>query len=183
MRLRSGAPRQACAPSSTAPTFVNAPPKAPNGVRAPSMMTMSCSAGRSCIAAPSSFGTGAGNVRDRARSRRAPTASMVICRGLSPIEHPAKRVRPILVVHDEGIEWILLEPSAPSEKRQLDQEGGPDEHPAQSLDELERGRHGTAGGQQVVDREDALSRSDRVLVNREDVGSILERVFLLDRLE
>src|SRR5262249_17519003 len=139
MRLRASAPREACAPSSTAPTFVNAPPKAPNGVRAPSMMTMSCSAGRSCIAAPSSFGTGAGNEPDRARSRRAPKASVVIGRELSPIgiRPPAKTVDPILVVHDEGIERVLPEPSAPSEKCELDQEGSPDQNSAQSLDELE----------------------------------------------
>src|SRR5262249_57841789 len=77
----------------------------------------------------------------------------------------------------------LPRPSAPPEQRELDQEGCPDEHSAQPLDELERGRHGAAGGQQIVDREHTLAGSNRVLVNREDVGSILERVLLLDRLE
>src|SRR5262245_20793817 len=140
------------------------------------MMTMSCSSGRSCIAAPSGFGTGAANDA----GSNAITACAQRVHGHSSrtfadrARPPAKRIVSMLVVHDEGIERILLEPGAPSEKRELDQEGGPDDHPAESLDELERGRHGAAGGQQIVDREHALAGLDRVLVDGEDVGSVLE---------
>src|SRR5262245_5006610 len=73
----------------------------------------------------------------------------------------------ILLVDDQRIDRVALQPLAALQKGQLDQEGGPDHRSSEALDEPERGRHRPPGGEQVVDGENALAPGDRVLVDRE----------------
>src|SRR5215468_4584966 len=70
------------------------------------------------------------------------------------------------------------EPLCPAQLRQIDDEGGADDLAAGTLDELDRGLGGAAGGDQVVDDQDPLARIDGVLMHLDDVDAIFERVFL-----
>src|SRR3546814_19939850 len=68
---------------------------------------------------------------------------------------------------------------APLERGQLDCERQAGDLAAQAAHELDRAHHRPTSGQQVVDDEDSLPLLDRVLVDLERGGAVLERV--LDR--
>src|SRR5216683_8162727 len=84
-----------------------------------------------------------------------------------------------LLVDDQGVDPLTGEARAPLEEGQLDQERGPDHGAAQPGDEAERGGHGAAGREEVVDHQHSLARCHRVLVNGQDVAAVLELVLLL----
>src|SRR5206468_242276 len=84
-------------------------------------------------------------------------------------------------VDDEGLERVSLQPIPPLEKRQLDQKRRAQDLAAQPLDEPERRRHGSTGGEKVVHDQHALARLDGVLMDGQDVAAVFELVLLLDR--
>src|ERR671931_1415409 len=86
------------------------------------------------------------------------------------------------VIHDQRVQRVVLELLASLEKRELDHERHADHLAPELLDEAQGGRHGTAGREEIVDREHALARSDRILVDGQRVASVLELVLDLDRL-
>src|SRR5712691_9386130 len=69
------------------------------------------------------------------------------------------------IINDHGVQRITLELLPPVQEGQLDQERDADHAATELLDETQGGRHGPAGGEEIVDREHALARADRVLVN------------------
>jgi hypothetical protein len=71
---------------------------------------------------------------------------------------------------------VLLEAVAAFEEVELDGEGEAGDLAAELLDELDGGFHGAAGGEQVVDEDDALAGLDGVEVNLERVGAVFEIV-------
>src|SRR5262245_20463698 len=79
-----------------------------------------------------------------------------------------------LVISDQRVNRVGLQLIAPAQKDQLDHEGDPDDRAAQLLDQAQRGGHGAAGGQEVVDREHPLAWLDRVLVHGQRVAPVLE---------
>ena len=68
------------------------------------------------------------------------------------------------------------------EEVELDEEAQPDDLALEPLDELDRALDRAAGGQQVVDDQDALAGGDGVAVDLEGVRAVLERVLDGDRL-
>ena len=63
---------------------------------------------------------------------------------------------------------------------ELDQDADPDDRPAERLDQAARGGGRAAGGEHVVDDEDALVGMDRVTVDLESVAAVLQLVLLAD---
>src|SRR6266852_2359709 len=84
-----------------------------------------------------------------------------------------------LVVLDEGLDAVALQPLAPFEESQLEEELRRHHDAPEALDETEGGGHGAAGGQEVVHHHDLLSLANRVFVNGEDITAILELVLFL----
>src|ERR1700737_2591463 len=68
------------------------------------------------------------------------------------------------------------------EELELDQEGDTDHLAAQLLDQTGGRPRGASSGKQVVDDDHGLPRLDRVLVDLEDRGAVLEGVSLRDLL-
>src|SRR2546427_2281084 len=111
-----------------------------------------------------------------AMAERPPRASCGCSR-----ETAAGYVRPRpLVILNEGLDAIALEPLAPLQKRQLDEELAGHHHASQPLDQAQRCRHRAAGREQVVHDQDLLARADAILVDGEHVPAVLELVLLLD---
>src|SRR2546423_963549 len=69
----------------------------------------------------------------------------------------------VLVIRDHRVKRIFPQLLAPLEKRQLDHEGHAPPLAAELLAQPQGGAHCPAGRQQVVHREHALRRLDRVL--------------------
>jgi len=87
------------------------------------------------------------------------------------------QVRPgLFVVVEQAEDVVLLEAVAAFEEVEFDGEGEAGDFSAELLDELDGGLHGAAGGEQVVDEDDALAALDGVEVNFEDVGAVFEIV-------
>src|SRR5262247_1841438 len=87
-----------------------------------------------------------------------------------------------LFIHDQRMQWVVLQFLAPVEKRQLDHERDADHLASQLLDQTQCGGHRPAGREQVIDGEHALTGPDGVFVHRQRVTAVLELVFYLDRL-
>src|SRR4051812_46574420 len=68
------------------------------------------------------------------------------------------------------------------EEVELDEKAKPDDVAAEPLDKLDSRADGAAGREQVIDDQDALPRLDRVTVNLQRRGSVLQRVVDVDRL-
>src|SRR5690606_26614367 len=68
----------------------------------------------------------------------------------------------------------------PAEVRQVDHKSGADHLAAGTADELGSRIGGAAGGDQVVDDENELSLTDRILVDLDGVDAVFERVLLPD---
>src|SRR6201999_1624879 len=82
----------------------------------------------------------------------------------------------LLVVVKEGEDVVLREAGAAFEEVELDGDGDAGDDAAEALDELDRGLHGAAAGEQVVDVDDALAGLDGALVNLWRVAAVLEVV-------
>ena len=80
----------------------------------------------------------------------------------------------LLVVVEEAENVVIGEAGAALEEVELDGEGEADDFSAQLLDELDGGFHGAAGGEQVVDEDDALAGLDGVEMDFEGVGAVFE---------
>ena len=85
-------------------------------------------------------------------------------------------------VREQRVDLELAELVAPLERGQLDHEREAGDLAAQTSDELDRAHHRPAGGEQVVHDEHALARGDRVGMDLERGGAVLELVLDLDRL-
>src|SRR5262245_27525353 len=70
-----------------------------------------------------------------------------------------RMLRP-LVVHDQRVHRVGLEFLTTAQEGQLDHEGDADHLAAELPDQAQRGGHGAAGGEQVVDRQHALAGLD-----------------------
>src|SRR5690606_7816470 len=79
--------------------------------------------------------------------------------------------------HAAGLQF-----AQPTEVRQVDNKSGADHLAAGTADELGGRFGGAAGGDQVVDDEDALTFADGILVDFDGVDAVLERVLLPDGL-
>src|SRR5690606_29141826 len=89
---------------------------------------------------------------------------------LTPSVDPAGcATPPIRSVGDETEHVVALELLPALEGGELDDEGDPDDLAAESLDELDLGPGGAAGGEQVVVHEHVLARLDGVGVHLEPV--------------
>src|SRR5579875_1698773 len=82
----------------------------------------------------------------------------------------------LLVVVEKREDVVLREAGAAAEEVEFDGDAEGDDFAAEALDELDGGLHGAAGGEQVVDDDDALAGTDGVLVNLQRVGAVLEVV-------
>ena len=69
----------------------------------------------------------------------------------------------------------LAQPRGAAEVGQVDDEAAADHLAARLLDQLDARERGAAGGDQVVDHEHALAAVDRVGVDLDAVGAVLER--------
>ena len=76
---------------------------------------------------------------------------------------------------------VRLEPLAPLEERELDQERRADDDASELLDELALRPRGAAGGEQIVVHEHPRPARERVDVHLERVDPVLERVLGADR--
>src|SRR6185369_9914816 len=85
-------------------------------------------------------------------------------------------------VLDDARHPTSLEPVAALEELELNEEREADHLALEPFDQLDRPVHGTACGEQVVDDQHLLTRRDRIAVDLEGVGSVLERIFDGDRL-
>src|SRR5215218_10557532 len=81
-------------------------------------------------------------------------------------------------VPDEAEELVALDQLPALEELKLDQGGDADDLAAEALDQPGRGPGGAAGGQHVVDDQDPLAGDDRVGVQLQGGGAVLERVLL-----
>src|SRR5215467_12288645 len=93
---------------------------------------------------------------------------------------PCLRSQYTLLVSDQGLDAVTLQALPSLQKGQLDEEVAGDHNPSKPLDQPQRGRHGTAGREQVIHDEHALALADGVLMDGEHVAPVLELVFLLD---
>ena len=82
----------------------------------------------------------------------------------------------LFVVVEEAEDVVLFEAVAAFEEVEFDGESQAGDISAELLDELDGGFHGAAGGEQVVDEDDALAGLDGVEVNLEYVGAVFEIV-------
>src|SRR5215813_6450265 len=99
-----------------------------------------------------------------------------------PLERPADcgvRREPLLVP-DEGLDAISPETLAALQEDQLDEKVARHDVAAEPLDQAKRRRHGSTCCQQIVHREHVLASPNGVLVNGQDIPSVLELVLLLD---
>src|ERR1700675_3882384 len=85
-----------------------------------------------------------------------------------------------LVILNEGLDAVALQPLAPLEKSQLDQELAGDHGASQPLDQAQRRGHRAARREEVVHDQDLLALGDGVLVDGEDITAVLELVLFLD---
>src|SRR6266704_1096439 len=93
-------------------------------------------------------------------------------RGAAPV-HDRRSLVP-----DQAEELVALDQFASTEEAELDQGGDADHLAAEPLHQAGRGARGPAGGQYVVDDQHALARRDRVRVDLEGGGPVLEAVLL-----
>ena len=77
-------------------------------------------------------------------------------------------------VLDEGVDLVVLELRASLQELELDQARDAADHAAAAFDERDRRLRRPAGGQDVVDDQDALALLDRVPVELERGRSVLE---------
>ena len=77
---------------------------------------------------------------------------------------------------------MIGQPVATLEEGQLDEEGQADDLALQPLHQVDRAADRAAGRQEVVDDQDLLAGLDRVAVDLERVGAVLEGVLDADRL-
>ena len=82
----------------------------------------------------------------------------------------------LLVVVEQAEDVVLGEAFAAAEEVEFDGEGEAGDFAAELFDELDGGFHGAAGGEQVVDEQDALAGLDGVEVDFERVGAVFEIV-------
>ena len=82
----------------------------------------------------------------------------------------------LLVVMQEAEYVVLGKFGAAFEEVEFDGYGEADDFAAELLDELDGRVHGAAGGEQVVDDDDALAVLDGVEMDFERVGAVLEVV-------
>ena len=73
-----------------------------------------------------------------------------------------------------------LEPGAAAEVGQVDDEGAADDLAAQPLHQLDAGFGGAAGGEQVVDQQDAFAGQDGIVVHLDHRLAVFQRVGLGD---
>src|SRR5664280_410232 len=85
-------------------------------------------------------------------------------------------------VGDDRGDRVAGEPVAALEEPELDEEGQSDNLALESLDQLHRPIDGPARCEQIVHDKDLLARLDRVAVDLQGVGSVLERVLDADGL-
>src|SRR4029453_6991198 len=85
-------------------------------------------------------------------------------------------------VLDDACHAPVVEPLATLEELELDEERQADALALQTLDQLDRALHRATGRQQVIDDEHLLPRLDRIAMDLERVGAVLQRVFDGDRL-
>src|ERR1700710_625777 len=85
-------------------------------------------------------------------------------------------LRSLLVVVQEAEDVVFLEFGSAFEEVELDGEAQADNLSAELADELHGGLHGAAGGEQVVDDENALAGLDGVEVDLEGVGAVFQVV-------
>ena len=76
----------------------------------------------------------------------------------------------------DGVDGIGGDFIAAFEAGEFDEDGDADEFAAEVFDEFDAGFHGSAGGEDVVDEEDALAFDDGVGMDFEGVGAIFEVV-------
>src|SRR6266508_3263929 len=91
--------------------------------------------------------------------------------GLSPPDPPGS-------VPDEAEELIALDLLAPVQEAELDEGGDADHLAAEPLDQPGGGPRGAAGGEHVVHDQHPLAGGDRVGVELEGGGAVLQRVLL-----
>src|SRR5579884_4506328 len=106
-----------------------------------------------------------------ARPRSATSCAMTL--GMS--------VQSLLEADQRDVGPVAEQPAA-AQRLQLDEERDAGHLPAQLLDERHRGRGGPAGGQQVVDDEDALTAPQRVGVDLQHALAVLQGVADAERL-
>jgi hypothetical protein len=82
----------------------------------------------------------------------------------------------LLVVVEEAEDVVFLEAISAFEEVEFYGEGEAGDFTAELLDELYGGLHGAAGGEEVVDEDDALAGLDGVHVDLQGVGAVLEVV-------
>ena len=82
----------------------------------------------------------------------------------------------LLVVVEEAEDVVVREARASVEEVELDGESQADDFSAQLFDELDGGLHGAAGGEEVVDEDDALAGLDGVEMDFEGVGAVFQIV-------
>jgi hypothetical protein len=82
----------------------------------------------------------------------------------------------LLVVVEQAEDVLFGEAFAAAEEVEFDSEGQAGDYAAELLDQLEGCFHGAAGGEQVVDEQDALAGLDGVEVDFEGVGAVFEVV-------
>src|SRR3954447_2208923 len=85
-------------------------------------------------------------------------------------------------VLDDAVREVIAQPLSTLEEEQLDEEGKANDFCLERLDQLDRPQNGAASGEQVVHDEHALARLERVLVDLESVGAVLEGVLDAGRL-
>lgn len=71
---------------------------------------------------------------------------------------------------------MILQPCPTLQKQKLNQESYADHFPAEASDEINRGAHGAASGQQVVYHQDSLIWKHGVLVDLDGAGAVLQGV-------
>jgi hypothetical protein len=82
----------------------------------------------------------------------------------------------LLVVVEQAEDVVVFEAVAAFEEVEFDGEGEAGDLAAQLLDELYRCFHGAAGGEEIVDEDDALAGLDGIHMDLEGVGTVLEVV-------
>src|SRR4029453_16694611 len=98
--------------------------------------------------------------------------------GISTTTWRGRSPRPGPSVPDEAEELIAFDQLSALEELELDQGGDADDLAPQALHQRGRGPGGAAGGEHVVDDQDALPGDDGVGVQLQGGRAVLERVLL-----
>ncbi len=85
-------------------------------------------------------------------------------------------------VHDQGVDFVVLEFLAAVKELEFDEEGNFEDFSAKLLNQSRRRRRGPAGGEEVIDEQDPAAGLEGVNVDGDRGAPVFEIIFLLVRL-